>query len=87
MSNGIVSSITRAGAYEPFDLQLARGQILGHNAIQIFGYSASIGNNQQAIWEGSSTSAGGYYTFPSAAVQMTLVSSSASDTMGIFVAG
>lgn len=87
MSNGIVSSITRGGQTEPFDLQMARGQILGHNTLQIFGYSTAIGNNQQAIWEGSSTSAGGDYTFPSAAVPMTIVSSSASDTMAVFVAG
>jgi hypothetical protein len=79
MSNGIVSSITRSGQYEPFDLQVARGQIAGHSSVAIFGYSAAIGNTALGpAWEGQ-TQSGGLYTYPSSAVAMSIVSDSASD--------
>ena len=74
MSNGIVASVTRAGAYEPFDLQVARGQILGHTTVSIFGYQASVGTTSIPIWENAST-----YTYPTSATTLTMVSSSASD--------
>jgi hypothetical protein len=80
MSNGIVSSVTRGGAYEPFDLQVARGQILGHTPVYIFGYSAAIGSTALGpAWEGQ-TQSGGLYVYPSSAVQMSIVSDSTSDT-------
>jgi hypothetical protein len=84
MSNGIVSSITRAGQYEPFDLQVGRGQILGHGDVAIFGYTAAAGNVEQTIWEGSTTG-GTDYVFPSAASQMTMVSTSTSDTSALMI--
>ena len=74
MSNGITASITRAGAYEPFDLQVARGQIEGHSTVSIFGYQPSIGTSSIAVWENASA-----YTFPSSASTMTVASGSASD--------
>jgi len=80
MSNGIVSSVTRMGAYEPFDLQVARGQIFGHSPVAIFGYSAAIGSTALGpVWEGQ-TQSGGLYTYPSSAVVMSIVSDSTSDT-------
>jgi hypothetical protein len=84
MSNGIVSSVTRNGAYEPFDLQVGRGQILGHQGINIFGYSTAIGNVEQAIWEGSTTG-GNDYVFPTSSAQLQLVSTSASDGTSLSV--
>jgi hypothetical protein len=81
----MVSSITRGGQYEPFDLQVGRSQIMGHSGVNVFGYSAGIGNNQQAIWEGSKTTSGGDYVFPTVAAQLVLVSSSASDTTALSV--
>lgn len=74
MSNGIVSSITRGGQTEPFDLQVARGQILGHSTVSIFGYQASVGTTSIPVWENAST-----YTYPTSASTLTMVSSSASD--------
>jgi hypothetical protein len=74
MSNGIVASVTRAGAYEPFDLQVARGQIYGHSTVSIFGYQPSVGTSSIAIWENASA-----YTFPSSASTMTVASGSATD--------
>jgi len=74
MSNGIVSSITREARTEPFDLQVARGQISGHSTISIFGYQPSVGTTSIAIWENASA-----YTFPASASTMTVASNSSTD--------
>lgn len=79
MSNNIVASVTRSGAYEPFDLQVARGQIYGHASQEIFGYSANIAATALGpIWEGQ-TQSGGLYVPPASAAPLVLVSDSASD--------
>lgn len=70
-----VFSETVKGAYEPFDLQVARGQIYGHSTVNIYGYQSSVTTTQIPLWENATA-----YTFPSSAVVMTLASSSASDT-------
>jgi len=73
------ASQTYFGKTEPFDLQIARGQIPGHSSVEIFGYSTAIGSTAQGpMWEGQTLS-GGLYTYPSSAAQLVLVSSSASD--------
>ena len=74
MSNNIVSSVTRGGAYEPFDLQVARSQIYGHQQVNIFGYQSAIGNTKIPVWENATT-----YTYITSASTLTLVSTSASD--------
>jgi hypothetical protein len=80
MSNNIVASVTRAGAYEPFDLQVARNQILGHDHLDLFGYSTAVGSTAFGpLWEGL-TSSGGNYPFPTTAGTISCVSASASDT-------
>jgi hypothetical protein len=72
-------SVTVQGAFEPFDLQVARGQIMGHSPVYIFGYSTTVGSTALGpVWEGLTLS-GGYYVYPSSAVQMTVASTSASD--------
>jgi len=72
----IISSITRQGTYEPFELQVSRGQIQGHRAIFRTAYSTAITSGQNyAIWNRAAN-----YTFPSVASTMTLSSSSAGDT-------
>jgi len=82
---GTYSSATRQGAYEPFDLQVARGQIDGHTGVEIFGYSAAIANSATGpMWEGQ-TQSGGLYAYPSSAAPLVLVSSSASDTTALSV--
>lgn len=82
---GTYSSATRQGAYEPFDLQVARGQVDGHTGIEIFGYSPNIANTATGpMWEGQ-TQSGGLYIPPSAAAPLVLVSSSASDTTALSV--
>lgn len=73
---GTYSSVTRQGAYEPFDLQVSRGQIAGHRAIFRSAYSTLITTLQNyAVWNRAAN-----YTFPASASVMTLSSSSAGDT-------
>jgi len=82
---GTYSSASRQGAYEPFELQVARGQVDGHTGVQIFGYSAAIGASAQGpMWEGQ-TQSGGLYTPPSSAAPLVLVSGSASDTSALSI--
>ena len=73
-------SITQNGRFEPFELQVARNQITWHSPLNLFGNTTALGSTAFGpLWEGL-TSAGGAYVYPSSAVVMTLVSSSASDT-------
>lgn len=70
----IVSSITRVGTYEPFDLQVARGQITMHKTLFKFGNNADINGTQETIW-----SQGGLYVYPTVATVMKVSSTSADD--------
>ena len=70
----VVSSITRVGTYEPFELQVSRGQITMHERFCPFGFNDAVGSSAETIW-----SVGGTYTFPSTATALTVVSSSAND--------
>lgn len=72
--NDAVNSISRQSKYEPFDLQVARGQIAGHTTVSLFGYQGSVTTAFIPIWENAST-----YTYPTTATTLTVVSSSASD--------
>jgi hypothetical protein len=77
---GTYSSATRQGAYEPFELQVSRGQVDGHSSLNIFGNTTALGSTAYGpLWEGL-TGSGGAYAYPASAVVMTLASSSASDT-------
>jgi hypothetical protein len=77
---GIWRSITQVGAYEPFDLQIARNQIQGHDHLDLFGYSTVVGSTAMGpLWEGL-TGSGGNYPFPASAGTISVVSASASDT-------
>ena len=63
------SSVTRQGAYEPFDLQVARGQIAGHSTLNIYGFQLAVTTTFIPVW-----SAGGAYAYPVSAVRMNLAS-------------
>jgi hypothetical protein len=77
---GTWRSITQVGTYEPFELQVARGQIQGHDHLDLFGYSTAVGSTAMGpLWEGL-TSSGGNYPFPTTAGVIVVASSSASDT-------
>lgn len=73
--NGIVSSITRGGAYEPWELQVARGQIFGHEVVNIFGYASAVSTSFVSVWENNAA-----YVFPTVASTMVVSSSSVADT-------
>lgn len=50
-----ISSITRQGAFEPFELQVSRGQIQGHQSVQIFGYNPDLDQTEESIWANGGT--------------------------------
>lgn len=68
-------SVTVQGAYEPFELQVSRGQIMGHQSIFRSAYSTFITSGQNyAIWNRAAN-----YVFPTVASTMTLSSSATGD--------
>lgn len=68
---GVVSSVTRFGLTEPFDLQVARGQVVGHSTVNIYGANAAlVGTTYSTLWSG-----GAAYAFPASAAKMNLASS------------
>lgn len=70
-------SISQGGTSEPFELQVSRGQIPGHTPRNIFGTATAIGTTFRTPWELANTAV---LPFLSAQSQLTLSSSSASDT-------
>ncbi len=69
------SSITRVGTYEPWELQVSRGQIPYHKTLFKFGSNPVVDATLETVW-----SQGGIYVYPSAATVMKVSSSSAADT-------
>lgn len=80
-NKGKVSSVTQRGLYEPFDLQVARGQIALHSTANIYGYQPSVGTSFIPLWENATD-----YTYPVSAIVMYL-SGSNGDTAKITVVG
>lgn len=72
---GVVRSITQVGTYEPFELQVARGQITMHSAINVFGYNPDVDTSEESIWPD-----GGTVPHPTVASVLKISSSSADDT-------
>ena len=71
---GVLSSISRFGLYEPFNLQVSRGQITGHVRFCPFGFNSAVGTSPETMW-----TAGATYSYPSTATALTVVSSSTDD--------
>lgn len=46
-----VSSISRVGTSEPFELQTSRSQISYHNTLFKYGYNPAILNVEETIWD------------------------------------
>lgn len=67
-------SITELNETEAFELQVARGLVGGHSALNIFGYNSLVATNFVAPWE-----VNGPYVFPVAATVMTVTSLAADD--------
>lgn len=75
MASGIVNqSISRVGVTEPFELQVARGQITGHSTVLVSGTFPTLGTSQATVWN-----RGGIYVYPATAQVMVVASSSAND--------
>jgi len=70
-----ISSITRIGTSEPFELQVARGQVAYHESVYKFGNNAEVADSTETIWQ-----QGGLYSYLSAASVLKVSSSSANDT-------
>lgn len=70
-----VSSITRVGTSEPFELQVARGQVAYHYAQYKFGFNSDVDNVEETVW-----AEGGLYGYLSTASVLTVSSSSTADT-------
>jgi len=70
-----VSSISRVGTSEPFDLQLAREQISFHKTQFKFGFNPDIDDTLETVW-----AQGGLYSYLSAATVLKISSSSTADT-------
>ena len=69
------SSISRFGLTEPFNLQVARGQIAYHESIYKFGNNPEVADSIETIWP-----QGGLYSYLSAATVLTVSSGSTDDT-------
>lgn len=64
-------------------LEIAHRRLDAVKQVQLFGFNRTIGITYETIWNNG----GGLYTFPSSALTMSLVSSSASDTMPVLIQG
>ena len=69
------SSISRVGTTEPFELQVARGQISFHKDIFKFGFNPDVDDALETVW-----AEGGLYVYLSAASVLKVSSSSTADT-------
>jgi hypothetical protein len=71
----ILSSITRQGTFEPFGLQVSRGQIQGHSTVIVFGYNPDVDTSEESVWPD-----GGTVPHPTVASVLKISSSSTDDT-------
>jgi hypothetical protein len=65
-----------------FLFDIARGNVVGASPQNIFGFNTAVGSTFEAVWNN-----GGTYAWPTEAKTMTIVSSSASDTMQVLIKG
>lgn len=70
-----VSSISRVGTSEPFELQVSRGQVAYHYPQFKFGFNPDIDDSLETVW-----AQGGLYSYLSSASVLTVSSSSTADT-------
>jgi hypothetical protein len=64
-----------------FLFDIARGNMVGASAVNIFGFNTVVGTTYETLWND-----GGNYVFPTEAKAMTIVSSS-TDTMQVLING
>jgi len=72
-----IRSISQVGTSEPFELQVARGQIPGHSIIHVFGHNPDVDDDEEAtVWPVP----GALLGHPASPTIMKISSSSANDT-------
>jgi hypothetical protein len=71
---GVYSSVTRQGQFEPFGLQVSRGQIDGHSTVIVFGYNPDVDTSEETVWPD-----GGTIPHPTVASVLKISSSSTDD--------
>lgn len=69
-----IASVTQRGKYEPFELQVARGQVGWHRIVHVWGYNPDIDTSEETVWPD-----GGPTPVPGAATVMKVSSSSTAD--------
>lgn len=79
MSNSL-TSVSRMGTTEDFDLQVSRNHIPFHTPLFKYGYNPLIVNANETVWDG-----GGIYVYPSSAVAMTVTSAGGATDEGVLV--
>jgi len=67
-------SITQSGRFEPFELQVARGQITWHQSITVFGFNSDVDTSIETVWPH-----GGILNSPATALQLSVSSDNAAD--------
>lgn len=67
-------SITQSGLFEPFELQVSRGQVFGHRAVTVFGYNPDVDTDRVTVWPYI-----GIIPLPASALRMSVSSSNAND--------
>lgn len=70
-----IASVTQRGKFEPFELQVSRGQIAWHRAVIVFGYNPDVDTTPETIWPGD-----GLLPYLPAATQLKVSSANANDT-------
>lgn len=73
-NTSVVSSVSRLGKYEPFHIQVSRGQITMHSPVIVFGYNPDVDTTEESVWPN-----GGTVPHPTVASVLKVSSSSADD--------
>jgi hypothetical protein len=72
-----IRSISQVGTYEPFELQVSRSQIPGHQSIVVFGYNPDVDSARVTVWPYTGT-----IPITSTPIRLKVSSSNANDTNG-----
>lgn len=75
-------SITELGHTEAFELEVSRGLVGGHSAVNIFGFNETVGTAFVPLWE-----VAGAYTFPAVADSVTLTSTAGDYGKTVLISG
>jgi hypothetical protein len=65
-----------------FLFDVAKGKVMNHSAVNIFGFNRAVGTVFETLWNNDSN-----YSYPASASALDAVSTSASDTMALLISG